>query len=204
MFAHDLYILRHGETVWNREGRLQGALDSALTDHGVAQARCMGRALMDLSVGPATYFVFSSHQGRAMATAQAMFGAVSVTADPRLAEIGMGDWSGLTRTDIDRIWPGDPDEPMFSFYARCPKGERFQTVWDRAASFLADLTGPAVIVTHGMTSRFLRAAALGQSPLAAETMPGGQGVIYHLSRGVVRAITPPDLPAAPPGAMPLV
>jgi glucosyl-3-phosphoglycerate phosphatase len=204
MFAHDLYILRHGETVWNREGRLQGALDSALTEHGVAQARCMGKALAALGVSPATHALFSSHQGRALATAQVMFGAASVIADPRLAEIGMGDWSGLTRTEIDAGWPGDPEESMFDFYARCPKGEGFYAVWDRTSSFLADLTGLAVIVTHGMTSRFLRAAALGQSPLAAEAMPGGQGVIYHLTNGVLRAIVPHDLPVAPPGAMPLV
>ena len=197
----ELYVLRHGETHWNREGRLQGALDSPLTDLGLAQARAMGAALREEGVNPATHGIWSSPQGRAIASTGAMFADLP-RLDARLVEIGMGQWAGLTRAEIDARWPGDPDEEMFAFYARCPGGEALEAVWDRASSFIADLTGPAVIVSHGITCRFLRAAALGLGPQAAEAMPGGQGVIWHLAQGAARVIVPPGLPAQGRGLKP--
>jgi glucosyl-3-phosphoglycerate phosphatase len=191
----DLWVIRHGETEWNREGRFQGALDSPLTDLGQAQARAVGATLTPFPQAT----LYSSPQGRARATAALAFPDVPVIPDPRLVEIGMGDWSGLTRAEIDRRWPGPDDEDIFALYARCPGGEPHDALWDRVSSFLADLTGPAVIVTHGFTSRFLRAAALGLSPRDAGLMPGGQGVVHHLSRGQARLITAPGLqsPATP-------
>lgn len=53
-----LYVLRHGETEWNREGRIQGARDSALTERGRAQAAAMGRALaveLERNAGPTIF-----------------------------------------------------------------------------------------------------------------------------------------------------
>jgi probable phosphoglycerate mutase len=180
----DLWVLRHGETEWNRQGRFQGALDSDLTDLGRAQSRAMGAAL---PIPPGAR-LFSSPQGRAVATAALAFPGVAPVLDARLSEIGMGDWSGLTREEIARRWPGPEDEDIFALYARCPGGEAHDALWARVTAFLADLTGPAVIVTHGFTSRFLRAAALGLEPEYAGDMPGGQGVIHHLSQGQARLI----------------
>ncbi|MCB2120639.1 MAG: histidine phosphatase family protein, partial [Rhodobacteraceae bacterium] len=47
----ELYVLRHGETVWNAEGRMQGTLDSPLTERGCAQARRQGEILASLGLG---------------------------------------------------------------------------------------------------------------------------------------------------------
>jgi probable phosphoglycerate mutase len=180
----DLFILRHGETDWNRAGRMQGGLDSPLTDLGRAQARAMGAALARHGVGPATHHILSSPQGRCVTTAQLAFDR-DPAPDPRLVEIAMGDWAGLTTAEIAARWPGPQGEDFMALYARVPNGESFASLSARCHALLATLDRPTVIVTHGMTSRFLRALALGLDPA---DVPGGQGVIHHLSGGVARII----------------
>jgi glucosyl-3-phosphoglycerate phosphatase len=190
MTLPELYILRHGETLWNRERRMQGALDSALTDLGRAQARAIGAMLAARGVTAATHAILSSPQGRCVTTARLAFGA-DPRLDPRLAEIGMGDWAGLTRDQIAARWPGPPGEGFMQLYARIPGGEGFAALAERCRAFLAGLDRPAVIVTHGMTSRFLRAAALGLDP--AE-VAGGQGVVHRINAGRAEVLAPGDLP----------
>lgn len=180
----ELFVLRHGETEWNRAGRMQGGLDSPLTDLGRAQACAMGGALAAIDVGPATHCILSSPQGRCVATAQLAFGCDPAT-DPRLSEIAMGDWAGLTAAEIAVRWPGPSAEDFMALYARIPNGESFTSLAARCEALLATLDRPTIIVTHGMTSRFLRALALG---LAPADVPGGQGVIHHLSGQVARII----------------
>ena len=162
----ELLLLRHGQTEWNREGRFQGARDSRLTDLGRAQAMAMGSVLRDLGVGPGSHRALTSPQGRARATASLALQALNLEArdDPRLVEIGMGDWTGLTREEIDRRWPGPPGEPLLDFYARCPAGESLGELARRAEGVLATLERPTIIVTHGITLRVLCALAL--APLA--------------------------------------
>ncbi len=185
----EVYILRHGETVWNVEGRMQGRFDSDLTPLGRMQGLAMGASLATAGVGPGTHRWISSPQRRAVTTAQlAMRDQGSPELDPRLAEIGVGAWAGLTRTEIDARWPGPPDEDIIAFYARIPGGESFADLEDRVAAVLNNLTGPTVIVTHGMTSRFLRMVALGLGRGDLLSLPGGQGVVYHLRGGQARTI----------------
>jgi glucosyl-3-phosphoglycerate phosphatase len=181
----DLYILRHGETLWNRQGRFQGALDSPLTERGESQAISMGHALRRLGVDHFRWL--SSPAPRAVRTATLARGAPPDATDPRLMEIGMGDWSGLTRDEIDARWPGpeDEDEDMMAFYARIPNGESLAEVEARATALLAALDRPTIIVTHGMTSRILRGLILGLPLKALSGLPGGHGVIFHASAGTV-------------------
>ena len=194
MTCPELYILRHGETIWNREGRMQGALDSALTDLGQAQARAMGALLAGVDL--TGHRLYCSPLGRARATAALAFDRPPIL-DPRLREIEVGLWTGLTRPDILARWPGaNEDEDMLEFYARAPGGEGFAALWDRVSAFLADLTGPAVIVTHGVTSRFLRTAALGLTPADLNGVPGGQGVIFRLRDRVHEVLIPNGLQPA--------
>ena len=190
----DLFILRHGETVWNREGRMQGALDSDLTDLGQAQAQAMGGLLAGYDLSG--HRLYCSPLGRARATAAIAF-RQAPTLDPRLCEIEVGAWTGLTRPEILARWPGiSKDEDWLDFYARAPGGEGFAALWDRVAGFLADLTGPAVIITHGVTSRFLRTAALGLSLAELDRVPGGQGVVFRLRDGLHEVLTPNGLQVA--------
>ena len=113
--------------------------------------------------------------------------------DARLMEVSFGQWEGLTRAEIDVRWPenracADP----FAWHFTAPGGERFDALCARAKAFLDDLTGPAVIVTHGITSRVLRGLWLGQDMDGMAAIEGGQGVVYHLSQGrQVRISEPP-------------
>lgn len=205
----ELYVLRHGETFWNREGRMQGGRDSALTPRGRAQAVAMGRLLAQAGVTAQSHLILSSPQGRAVETATLVRDAIGgaagpVATDPRLREIAMGLWSGLTRDEIAARWPGPEDEHFLDFYARAPGAEPFEELWDRTGALLADLTGPAVIVTHGMTSRFLRSRAMGLGMPELDRLPGGQGCVHHLREGVHRTLHPPgpEDAAASSGAAP--
>lgn len=183
----DLYILRHGETEWNRAGRMQGWLDSPLTEKGRAQAERQGELLAAAGVGRHHRF-WSSPQGRAWDTAGlalSRFGA-PILRDDRLREIGIGDWSGLTRAEIARHSGTAFDGPDDFFWMdAAPRGEGFDAVRARARSFLDDLDGPAVIVTHGILSRFLRAAVLDLDLEGTAGLPGGQGVVYRLADGIM-------------------
>ncbi|WP_415403176.1 histidine phosphatase family protein [Tateyamaria sp. SN3-11] len=190
MTYSDLLILRHGETEWNLAGRMQGALDSPLTAKGRAQATAQARLLA--SHGIDGWACWSSPQGRAVATAHIALGprAADLRHDPRLCEITMGEWTGKLRAEIAAQVPHlfETDDDL-GWYDHAPGGEGIEALYARCGAFLAGLRGPAVIVTHGITSRMLRCHALGLEPGAYGDLPGGQGVVYHLSGGVQNCLS---------------
>ncbi|MCR8825584.1 histidine phosphatase family protein [Pseudosulfitobacter koreensis] len=178
----DLLILRHGETTWNREARMQGAQDSPLTAAGRAQARHQGAVLS--AFGCEGHAWYASPQGRAWQTAElANTQGAAITADARLAEIAVGDWSGLL---FDTIRAEAPhlfeDADSLAWYDHAPGGEGLAAVAARTLAFLDALTGPAVVVTHGITSRILRCHLLGLPWSRFDTLQCGQGVVWHLSK----------------------
>ena len=151
-------LYRHGETAWNKEGRLQGWLDSPLTEYGQAQAKKQTEQVE---------LVFSSDLGRAVETAKLMFPQVLLLKDPRLREIYLGDWQGktismLTAQSEYRCYLERPNE----FIAHTQ--ESFQAVTQRMQDFLDDIltrkeTNIAV-VSHGVAIACL-VAALDERPL---------------------------------------
>ncbi|MBQ2262289.1 MAG: histidine phosphatase family protein [Loktanella sp.] len=176
----ELYILRHGETEWNAEHRMQGALNSPLTPKGEADA---ARQAAILSTCDLTGFRFwSSPQARAIQTAAIALARIAqdIHTDDRLREIRVGDWSGLLRDTLPL--PDGPD-PYTQQYDMAPNGEGFARLEIRARAFLDDLTGPAVLVTHSITSRVLRRIVVGEAATAEVTSHGGQGCVYHLKDG---------------------
>ncbi len=191
----ELLILRHGETEWNRQGRWQGDLDSPLTPEGEAQARAMGDLLRDLGVTPATHAFHTSPIRRARCTAALVLAAQGadeavLIEDARLREISVGDWTGRTRDEIRATSGLAEDASFLDYYAAAPGGESFAAIAHRVQAFLAGVTGPSVIVTHGITSRVIRALALGWSVDRIADLPGGQGVIHRIDKGRHDEITP--------------
>lgn len=188
----EIYVLRHGETTWNVARRMQGRLDSPLTDRGRRQAEQMGELLAAEPL--AGFGLWTSPQGRARTTAElalSRFGPLRE--DDRLVEIDMGEWQGLTLYEVRDRWPGPAREKdPFRWYGGVPGGERFEAMRARAESFLSALSGPAVIVTHGMTSRFLRGVAMGLDDEELGRLPGGQGAVFHLAEGRVRTLAGAD------------
>ncbi len=177
----ELYILRHGQTEWNAENRMQGWLNSPLTLKGHQDAARQGEILKSLDL--AGFSFWSSPSGRAFQTAGIACGPISETiqTDIRLREIGVGDWSGRLREDLPM--PEGPD-PELAQYEMAPGGEGFDAVTARATAFLQDLEGPAVLITHGITSRALRSIVIGPAALDNPSVHGGQGCVYHLRDGV--------------------
>ena len=182
----ELFILRHGQTEWNREGRHQGQLNSPLTDMGKTQAKAQGAILRDVLEDRAIKS-FSSPQGRAIETAAiALQGFDVPIQDERLCEIGFGKWEGLTSDEIGSGWPESSqtaDLDPFGWHFQADGGEPYDHVVRRVTEFLGGLSEPAVLVTHGITSRVLRGVWLGLEFDELNALPGGQGCVYHLKDG---------------------
>lgn len=181
----ELYILRHGETVWNSENRMQGELNSPLTAKGAAQAAKQGEILLECDLKG--FAMICSPQGRALQTAGIALGPIAndITTDDRLREIGVGDWSGLCR---DTLPMGTGPDALMAQYEEAPGGEGLVAVEVRVSAFLADLKGPAVLVTHGITSRVLRSLVAGPTAITSTSIHGGQGCVYHLKDGVQKLL----------------
>ena len=193
MALPEILVIRHGETEWNRAGRMQGALDSPLTETGKAQARALGLLLQRIGVTADSHLFLTSPQGRARRTAALSLDPLGATArdEPLLGEIKMGRWTGLSRAEIEARWPAPhPDEHVLDFYARAPGAERFDAVWARVGTLLDRLDRPAVLYTHGITSRFLRTRAMGWGIDRLAELPGGQGVINRVSDGRHQTLHP--------------
>ena len=188
----ELLLLRHGQTEWNREGRFQGARDSRLTELGRAQAEAVSTLLRGLGVSRVSHAALTSPQGRARETARIALGplGVAVEEDHRLVEIGMGEWTGLTRGEIDGRWPGRCDEALLDFYGRCPGGEALSAVAERARAVLERVDRPTVIVTHGITLRVLCALALGRPLDEAGQIEVRQGAIARIAEERLDVILP--------------
>ncbi|KJZ19924.1 histidine phosphatase family protein [Loktanella sp. S4079] len=182
----ELYILRHGQTLWNQEGRMQGELNSPLTPLGQAQAVRQGEILAGCDLKGFAFL--SSPQGRAVQTAGIALAQIAqnIETDPRLREIGVGDWSGLLR---DTLPLPEADDPYMAQYEIAPNGEGIAAVRERCRAFLYDLKGPAVVVTHGVTGRTLRELVVGTTGLAGSDIHGGQGCVYHLKNGSQKLIS---------------
>lgn len=180
----EVLILRHGETAWNLARRFQGAMDSPLTDRGRDQARRQGAILAALGPRLSGFDLRVSPQGRAQATAGlalAPLGRVART-DLRLREIGLGQWEGLTRAEVAGRVALDPGD-AFWWMDAAPGGEGHAAVAARAGDLLAGLTGPAVLVTHGIAAAHLRGLLLGLPLAELGGLCGQQGVVYRLAGG---------------------
>ena len=199
----ELLLLRHGQTEWNREGRFQGARDSRLTELGRAQAGAMGALLRGLGVGAGSHAALTSPQGRARETARIALGPLGLepAEEPRLVEIGMGEWTGLTRAEIDGRWPGVPGEGLLDFYGRCPGGETLADLARRAGEVLTAFAQPTVVVTHGITLRVLCALALGLPPEEGGRLPTRQGAVHRIAAGRLEVLAT-DLPETAHAANP--
>jgi probable phosphoglycerate mutase len=129
--ATRVIAIRHGETAWNVDTRIQGQLDIPLNDTGRWQAQRLARALAEEPLQA----IYASDLGRALETAQALADSVGleVVTDPSLRERGFGIFEGRTWKEIEEQWPDlsarwrkrDPEfgpeggETLASFYDRC-------------------------------------------------------------------------------------
>jgi probable phosphoglycerate mutase len=188
---NDIYLIRHGETEWNAQGRFQGRLDSVLTNTGVKQAEAIGSRLAGLELSFDAFI--TSPLGRTRQTAAIIAGLArlpAVQCDDRLAEVSLGSWDGLTDIDIDAQWPGLLDgSTQFDWFFRSPDGESYDAVFQRAECWLRERQGVTVAVSHGLISRLIRGAYIGLPKTEALNLPVPQDVIWRLSNGRIEPIS---------------
>ncbi|MCF8606474.1 histidine phosphatase family protein [Gordonia sp. HY442] len=178
-----LILLRHGQTVYNATQRMQGQLDTDLSDLGVEQAQIAGRAIATRS----PLVIVSSDLRRAHETAKAI-GTVTgqdVTTDERLRETDLGDWQGMTHTEVDTASPGARRHWRDDATWSPPAGESRVDVGARMVPVVAKLVAglddwgrgddpdaPVVLVAHGGCIAALTARLLGL-PVANWPILGG-------------------------------
>ena len=186
----EIYLIRHGETLWNHQGRYQGRLDSPLTRQGVEQARSCGEALAKREV--AVDHWHSSPLGRAKQTSDIVrsFGNYPrAQSTKRLAEVTAGSWDGLTQEEIDAEWPGTLDAAtQFDWYFRAPDGESYDEAMARVEAWMLGLSGIVVAVSHGLLSRLIRGSYLGLPKDQTLSLSVQQGIIWRLKNGSIEII----------------
>lgn len=203
--APTIYLVRHGETEWNRERRYQGQLDSPLTAHGVAQARRVARLLRTLVAAQSECALVASPLGRAKQTASLICQELgrdpgSCRYDPALMEMAWGDWEGRKAEDIEREEPALWAERVRSKWSFVPPGgESYAIVWGRARRWLESVAEePAVVaVTHSGFGRVLRGLHLGLAPDQVLALDGPHDTFFRLSPGsIARFDAAPEAVAA--------
>jgi probable phosphoglycerate mutase len=189
----EIYLLRHGETEWNLDGRLQGQRDSALTEAGRRQAQQLGDLLAaHFPDGKLPPFQVSP-LGRAQQTANLLrarfVNMPPYLIEPRLTEVSFGDWEGQTFDDIEEEWADLIDSyDDLDWLFEAPEGEGYDQAEMRVESWLADQSGALIAVTHGLTAQLIcsRYLGLARADVAAFTVE--HGVIYHLHDGKIDTI----------------
>jgi probable phosphoglycerate mutase len=161
-------LLRHGRTEWNATGRFQGQLDPPLDAIGRAQTVAAAIAIAPM----APDVLVTSDLSRARDTADAVAGEcnVPVEVDPRLREIHLGTWQGLTRAEARAQYPEEYARWQTGEDARRGGGETYAEVGARAVECVEewlDRVGPGSLllaVTHGSAARATIGTLLGMDP----------------------------------------
>jgi probable phosphoglycerate mutase len=151
-----MLLTRHGQSEWNAVGRWQGQADPPLTDVGRGQARAAADRLGAVDA------IVSSDLDRAVTTAAIVaeaLGVGPVLIEPRLRERAAGEWSGLTRDQIEAEWPG-----YLATRRRPPGFETDEALLTRVRGALDDLSrghpdAELLVVTHGGVVYVLEGAA---------------------------------------------
>jgi probable phosphoglycerate mutase len=191
--AARLYFLRHGETDWNAEGRLQGRKDIPLNALGRYQAARAGRTLKKILASrgedPSALSIQCSpllrtRQTLELAGAETGLPADMSRIDDRLVEFTFGRWEGMT-------WPevcvAEPDlarqREIDKWNFTPPGGESYAQLAQRLEPWLAEQHGPSVVVSHGGVARALMALIGGLAKERAPTADIWQGRVLVFDAG---------------------
>jgi broad specificity phosphatase PhoE len=191
MPAPVIYYIRHGETQWNADGRLQGVQDVPLNDIGRKQAAHAGSVLADLlerhGHDRRGLPYVSSPLGRARTTMELMRGVLQLPVqdyaiDDRLREIAYGKWEGSTLAEMQ---VADPElfakRQVEKWTVAPPGGESYVDVQQRMTEWYSALKADTVTVAHGGTARALMVALGFETPQSAADLTIEQGAVYVFS-----------------------
>jgi broad specificity phosphatase PhoE len=201
-----LLLVRHGESTWNARGRWQGWADPPLSDLGRAQSEAAAPAAAPIDA------VVSSDLQRARATAELMAAVLevdpgSVVIEPDLRERDVGDFTGLTRAEIEERWPGVLSNVAASIARDRRFGETVEQLATRVNAALARLAARfagqrVLVVTHGGVVRNLE-RSFGIEPDPLPNL-GGRELWVDPETGAVEAgerlllLSPDEVPVTVP------
>lgn len=163
-----IYLVRHGETTWNVEGRFQGHSDTPLNETGRHQADLLGRYFK----GKKLTAIYTSDLLRAMDTASIIgaFQDIDIMHDPRLREMNFGKWEGMDYYKIQAVHPKELDDWQKNILTTAPPGgESLGQLARRVEAFYQQtistkLDGETLIVAHGGVLQVLLCYALNLPP----------------------------------------
>jgi len=200
--SNRIILARHGETFFNRDFRIMGQLDSALTPDGLAVAEQVAR-LLD---GEAISAVHSSPLGRALASARIYTQRLGlpITLTEAMAELSFGEWEGTLRAVVKP----EPGPLRASWDERPPAGESYRDAETRVAAFISEIkeiagSGAIFIVGHAGINRVFLRLWMGLEPEYAVRLLCPHDTLFILDgddRVITRSLTrgdSRDLPLAP-------
>ncbi|MFM2480705.1 histidine phosphatase family protein [Celerinatantimonas sp. YJH-8] len=186
------YVIRHGQTQYNAEQRLQGQCNSNLTELGCRQAQAVGESLA-ARVFAEDWTIVSSPLGRAVQTAHLIAKAISypesdIQLDDRLMEFNLGDWEAQVAPEIKAQHPefiGSKD-----WYLHAPHAERYEQVCARLQQWLDDPQTPerVIVVSHALTGSVLRGLLTGLSREQVFTQPRPQDAYFYVEGGQIQTV----------------
>lgn len=183
-----IYLLRHGQTDYNAEGRLQGQLESTLTPHGEAQVQAMAD-LLKTEIGDLEgWRILASPLKRTRQSAAIVSATLGLAVEiaPALIEVGCGAWEGELYADLRAREPAAFNAP--DWYFRAPGGERFADMAARIDPWFASLPPEPerrlIVVCHGISGTFVRRAYLGLTEAETIRQETPQDAIFRLAGGM--------------------
>jgi broad specificity phosphatase PhoE len=189
-----IFFIRHGETDWNAEGRMQGQQDIPLNARGHVQAASAGKTLRSLlDVKPAAIAadfdflaspLYRTRQTMEIVRHQLRLAPQPYALDDRLKEITFGRWEGLT---WDEVEAKDPEMAAGRIADKWgfvpPGGESYAMVAERIRPLLKTLTGDTIIVSHGGIARVFMALIGGVDSSLAPNLDVWQGRVLVFQNG---------------------
>ena len=191
-----IYVIRHGETVWNGERRIQGHADSPLTPRGLDQVRANAATRAREIDDSGRYALVASPLGRTWQSAVIVAGGLGldprgIAFDPRLKEHGFGTLEGRTMAEIEAEDPGFWDRRAADLWDwRAPGGESYALLDRRVGAWLDDQPAGAdlIVVCHGMVSRVLRGRYAGLAREETLSLSESQDEIWRLDDGRIETL----------------
>ncbi|MCD2179669.1 histidine phosphatase family protein [Rhizobium sp. C1] len=193
-----IYLIRHGQTDWNAEGRFQGQHDIPLNETGRGQASRNGVLLQSLIGDRVDDFTFvCSPMTRTRQTMELVRGAMgrdpsAYATNDALVELSFGDWEGHTLAELKTLFPEAMHRREADKWNFVPPGERAESYeilsW-RVSGWLQSVTRPTVCVTHGGVMRSIIKLCAASDAIAASETDIRQDCILKLENGVLRWIS---------------
>jgi broad specificity phosphatase PhoE len=182
-----IIFIRHGETDWNKQGLIQGSIDTELNDHGRAQAQAVAQALLLKREELFGFEFVVSPQKRAQDTMGYIASALgvakpSIKTDARVRELGFGVWENHPFWELKAspIFPADAER---RYVWRPEGGESYQDGVARVDDWLSGIQQPTLVVAHGAVGRCIMGRVAGLPPEKIVTLKTPQGCYCYLHDG---------------------